>query len=62
MKPAKNCYACGGPITPENVDGGEHGNPCFHKVCMNEGIRVPLQEGKYTDAELKGTWAEVKRA
>jgi hypothetical protein len=54
MKAAKNCYGCGGVITPENVDKG---NPCFHKVCMSEGVRVPLPEGKYTAAELKGTWA-----
>ena len=55
MRPARNCFACGGKITPDNVDGGEHGNPCFHKVCMDEGVKVPLPEGKYTKAQLQGT-------
>ena len=57
MKAVKNCYGCGGPITPDNISKI---NPCFHMVCMNEGIHVPIEPGKYTDAELKGTWAEGK--
>jgi hypothetical protein len=49
------CLACGGIVTNGNVSGV---NPYFHKVCMNEGVRVKLPAGKYSDEELKHTWAE----
>ncbi len=49
------CLACGGQLTAGNKSPA---NPSFHRVCMDDGVDVPLEPGKYTDEELAGTWAE----
>jgi hypothetical protein len=52
-----NCLGCRGKLTRENVSPV---NDAFHKICMNDGIKVPFPPGKYTAEELRGTWAEYR--
>ncbi len=61
MKPGTRqrncCLACGGSVTKTNVS---QANPAFHKVCMDDGVDVPLEDGKYSDEQLAGTWAGME--
>lgn len=51
----EHCLACGFPITLENFSPV---NSLFHRVCMNDGVYVDLDRAKYTEVQLKDTWAE----